>query len=124
MAFFVYTNFTDELIDMKVFAQYQVYPWLINIVFLVVLSIYFIKNEINQIMNSGLNYFMEPWNYIDLVPPITVLTIAGINFFAIDTSYESIIKSVGSLFMWLKLLYFLRIYKTTGYLVRMIVQVI
>lgn len=26
--------------------------------------------------------------------------------------------------MWLKLLYFLRIYRTTGYLVRMIVQVI
>ena len=28
------------------------------------------------------------------------------------------------MFMWLKLLYFLRIYKETGYLIRMIVEVI
>jgi hypothetical protein len=33
-------------------------------------------------------------------------------------------KSLGSLLLWLKLLYFLRIYRSTGYLVRMIVQVI
>jgi len=64
---------------------------------------------------------MEPWNYIDLVPPVMVLLITIINALNISTSIESILKSMGSLFMWLKLLYFLRIYRTTGYLVRMIV---
>ncbi len=72
----------------------------------------------------GTAYFMEPWNYIDLVPPIMVLLITLINWFDIDISFEPILKSLGSLFMWLKLLYFMRIYRTTGYLVRMIVQVI
>jgi hypothetical protein len=72
-------------------------------------------------MNSGLKYLLEPWNYIDMVPPVVVLWIAVINSLGIDASLEGILKSVGSLFMWLKLLYFLRIYKTTGYLIRMIV---
>jgi hypothetical protein len=121
VTFFIYTNFTDELIDMQVFSKYQIYPWLVNIGLLIVLSIYFIKNEVNQIMNSGLKYLLEPWNYIDMVPPVVVLWIAVINSLGIDTSEEGILKSVGSLFMWLKLLYFLRIYKTTGYLIRMIV---
>ena len=67
---------------------------------------------------------MEPWNYIDLVPPVMVLLITMINALNISTAIESILKSMGSLFMWLKLIYFIRIYRTTGYLVRMIVQVI
>jgi len=67
---------------------------------------------------------MEPWNYIDLVPPVMVLLITMINTLSISTPIESVLKSMGSLFMWLKLLYFMRIYRTTGYLVRMIVQVI
>lgn len=81
-----------------------------------------------QIKASGANYFTDPWNYIDSVPPVMVLLIAIMNVLKINTqaaeSIESIMKSLGSLFMWLKLLYFLRIYPTTGYLVRMIVQVI
>jgi hypothetical protein len=96
----------------------------INVGFLVVLSLYFIRNEYNQIQSMGINYFMEPWNYIDLVPPVMVLLITMINALSINTPFESILKSMGSFFMWLKLLYFLRIYRTTGYLVRMIVQVI
>ena len=81
-----------------------------------------------QIKASGANYFTDPWNYIDSVPPVMVLLIAIMNVLKINTqaaeSIESIMKSLGSLFMWLKLLYFLRIYPATGYLVRMIVQVI
>jgi len=33
-------------------------------------------------------------------------------------------KSIGSLLMWIKLLYFCRIYKATGYLIRIIIKVI
>ena len=94
---------------------------MINVGILVFLSLYFIRNEYNQIKSMGANYFLEPWNYIDLVPPVMVLLITMINALNISTDIESILKSSGSLFMWLKLLYFLRIYRTTGYLVRMIV---
>lgn len=75
-------------------------------------------------MFSGMSYFKDPWNYIDLAPPTFVITIAIINFVNIDTEWESTLKSIGSLLMWLKLLYFLRINKNTGYLIRMIVKVI
>lgn len=34
------------------------------------------------------------------------------------------VYSVTTLFMWLKLLYFLRIFKQTGYLIRLIVEVV
>lgn len=71
-----------------------------------------------------MDYFKEPWNYIDLTPPIIVFAIAVINAGEIETPYESTLKSIGSLLMWLKLLYFCRINKTTGYLIRMIVKVI
>lgn len=71
-----------------------------------------------------MDYFRDPWNYIDLTPPVIVLVIAFINIFGIDTLWEATFKSCGSLLMWLKLLYFCRVNKHTGYLIRMIVKVL
>jgi ABC-type iron transport system FetAB permease component len=59
-----------------------------------------------------------------LTPPFIVLAIAIINTTKIETEWEMMLKSVGSLAMWLKLLYFCRIYKHTGYLIRTIVKVV
>lgn len=69
--------------EMTVFSGFYFYPWLINVGFLVALSVYFIRNEYMQIQSMGTSYFMEPWNYIDLVPPIMVLLITLINAFDI-----------------------------------------
>ncbi len=66
-------------------------------------------------MISRLSYFKDLWNYIDFTPPLVVMIIAFINVTGINTKWESVFKSIGSLFMWLKMLYFLRIYKQTGY---------
>ena len=66
----------------------------------------------------------DSWNYIDLIPPIIVLLIAIINFFGLDSPWEDALKSIGSLLMWLKLLYFCRISRHSGYLIRMVVQVV
>ena len=73
---------------------------------------------------QGISYLRDPWNYIDLIPPLMVLLIACINFADIKSPWEDSLKSIGSLLMWLKLLYFCRINRHTGYLIRMIVQVI
>lgn len=121
-SFWVYTNFVDSLGGY--INTLNTVPWLLNLTLLIVLSIYFLRNEVNQIIYSGMSYFKDPWNYIDLAPPIFVLTIAAINFSNIDTKWEATLKSIGSLLMWLKLLYFLRINKNTGYLIRMIVKVV
>lgn len=59
-----------------------------------------------------------------------VLFIAILNYLAIGniidskSKLEATLKSVGSLFMWLKLLYFFRINKQAGYLIRMLFKVI
>ena len=46
------------------------------------------------------------------------------NLIETDVKIEKTIESVTSLFMWIKLLYFLRIFKNTGYLIGMIQQVV
>lgn len=87
-------------------------------------SIYFLRNEVKQIIDQKWEYFKEPWNYIDLTPPLIVLNIFLINVFNVVTYWESTLKSIGSLLMWLKLLYFCRVNKHTGYFIRMIVKIV
>ena len=41
---------------------------------LIVQSIYFISIEVYQLYNNGLDYFSSFWNYLDLIPPILLLT--------------------------------------------------
>jgi hypothetical protein len=123
LSFIIYTNLIDELSNSGT-SVISTMLWIANIVVLVVLSVYFIWREITQILISRLTYFKDLWNYIDFTPPLVVMIIAFINVFAIQTKWESVLKSIGSLFMWLKLLYFLRIFKRTGYQIRMISKVL
>ena len=114
LSFIIYTNLVDELNNSEAsFISYTL--WYVNIAVLFVFSAYFIWTEITQIMLSRYSYFKDLWNYVDFTPPIVVMIIAIINVFEIDTKWESVLKSIGSLFMWLKMLYFLRINKQTGY---------
>ena len=69
------------------------------------------------------------WNYIDLVPPIGIYGIAVmlcLQLVGMELSdpLEHGILSIITFFMWFKFLYFLRIFKSTGYLIRMIVEVV
>ena len=114
LSFIIYTNLVDELNNSEAsLISYML--WYVNIAVLFVFSAYFIWREITQIMLSRYSYFKDMWNYVDLTPPIVVMIIAIINVFEIDTKWASVLKSIGSLFMWLKMLYFLRINKQTGY---------
>lgn len=114
LSFIIYTNLVDELNNSEAsFISYTL--WYVNIAVLFVFSAYFIWTEITQIMLSRYSYFKDLWNYVDFTPPIVVMIIAIINVIEIDTKWESGLKSIGSLFMWLKMLYFLRINKQTGY---------
>jgi len=42
----------------------------------------------------------------------------------IDDTFNRCVLAISTFFMWFKLLYVMRIFKNTGYLVRMIVEVI
>ena len=90
---------------------------------------YFLINEIRQIYIEGLPYLTSFWNYIDLIPPFgiyIVLILGVLDFWNIhlDIAVESSILSIITFFMWFKFLYFLRIFNSTGYLIRMIFEVV
>jgi hypothetical protein len=65
------------------------------------------------------------------VPPLGVLSFISLHysgdFFGPTDTYaivmEVSMKATMSLFIWLKFLYFLRIFESTGYLIRIIVEV-
>ncbi|CDW71666.1 wd-40 repeat protein [Stylonychia lemnae] len=89
---------------------------------------YFLLNELKQ-LQSGSDYFTDLWNYIDIIPPIGIYVFvvsAVLNDYGIQygEDLERSIQSIVTFFMWFKFLYFLRIYKRTGYLIRMIFEVI
>lgn len=76
--------------------------------------------------NDGLNYLSSIWNYIDIITPSTVLTVLVINVFNmhIGEEIERILQAIGVFFMWFKFLYFFRIQKSFGYLIRLILTVV
>ena len=72
-----------------------------------------------------MEYITSFWNYIDIIPPIGICLACFFLLFYVgnDTMIRSIL-SITAFFMWIKLLYFMRIFKETGYLIRMITTVI
>jgi hypothetical protein len=78
---------------------------------------------------SGWDYFKSVWNYADLLPPvlISVTTAVRLCIFYLE-DFEAnyflyTVHSLACLLMWAKFLYFLRIFKSTGYLVRTLTDV-
>jgi len=77
--------------------------------------------------SSGFAYLLQVWNYLDLIPPLFIVTILVFTLFSdifADFPFLYTIHAIANILMWFKLLYFLRIFKSTGYLVRMIIQVV
>ena len=76
------------------------------------------------------DYFSSIWNYTDFLPPLMIITIVSYKLAYIYSNFIPIsqfiitVEAVCGILMWLKLLYFLRIFKTTGYLVRMVTDVL
>lgn len=75
---------------------------------------------------NRLDYLKSIWNYADFIPPILIIAIVSIHLKEADDdiSFQATIRAVASLLMWAKFLYFLRIYTLTGYLIRMLTDVI
>lgn len=114
------------------------WTWLYDSVveeFMLVFASYFLSMELLQMRSDGVEYFKRIWNALDIVPCTTqimlfILQLTGFfenvngkgqnfmrHFFAVS-------MSLSSLFLWLKFLYFLRIFDSTGFLVRAIITVI
>ena len=97
---------------------------------LCVLSFYFLKNELRSLKSNGLSYFKDFWNYVDIIPPIMILIIVGLDYYPEHHkekgqgtgihhahTHEEIIyvqyalQAIANFAMWFKIFYFLRIFR-------------
>jgi len=102
----------------------------------VIFCVYFCMNEYIQFQNesSAFKYLTSFWNYIDLIPNILVLcalAIALIKGYTTDKSvngdvmqWERYLNAIASFFICFRLLYFLRIFRMYGHLIKTIVEVL
>jgi len=100
--------------------------WLLE---LACFSCYFLKNEWRQIKSAGWSYLSSFWNYTDIVPPLGIIIIACLDFFPSKqgdtiTTIRFSLQGVVCFGMWLKIFYFLRIFRNTGFFVNMFLNVI
>ena len=110
--------------------DYTDYGYYILTVLLVVFATYFVTNEIKQLGCEGFEYLLSFWNYIDIIPPfgiyilVVIHSLKELKIIELNDSLVRTILAIVTFFMWFKFLYFLRIFKNTGYLIRMIIEVI
>jgi hypothetical protein len=80
---------------------------------------------VKQLFNNGIDYFLSFWNYVDLLSPMMLVIITIIHLTGNDEklSAQATLRCIATLLMWLKFLYFLRIFRMTGYLVRILTDV-
>ena len=78
---------------------------------------------------------MSLWNYLDFIPPILLmifcpLAIMGVFDLKLEDgtsvylNLETTMQATINLLIWLKFLYFLRIFQGTGYLIKTIIAVV
>ena len=101
---------------------------------LCVFSLYFLHQEWRSIKLDGCAYFTSTnsfWNYCDVLPPIGIITITILDFFSHESSADDAmvtvrygIQGLVCFGMWLKIFYFLRIYRDTGFFVNMFIKVV
>ena len=108
--------------------------WAVGIfIGLVSFAVYLLAIEGYQLYKSGVDYFASFWNYLDIVPPVMILVflyLALVDHYFDDNlnedrvTVQATLQAIMSLLMWLKFLYFLRIFKATSYLIRIIIEVV
>ena len=94
-------------------------------ILLILFSLYFLKLEWEQLLELKASYFTSVWNFLDVFPPslAMILIVWDIFTFTSVTIVEPALWSIVAFLMWLKFLYFFRIFEPTAYLIRMIIEV-
>ena len=90
-------------------------------------SLYFLYAEFRQARKNGfLNYINDIWNYADLIPPILIIIISTIEWFSsgLQSQWRYSLTAIASLLVWLKIFYYQRLDRNTGFFVNMFVGVV
>ena len=98
---------------------------------LILMSLYFLAGEIKQMILCGCSgYFCEVWNYVDFIPPMMIIFALVADVFIDPKEYPDVeefqltCQTFAAFFMWLKVFFFLRIYRLTGFFVNMLSKVV
>lgn len=80
--------------------------------------------EIYQMIFRRLDYLTSFWNLLDLASVVLNTAVVGMDF--ADTNFANInrVSSVSVLILYFRIFYFLRIFFATGYLIRMIIEIV
>jgi hypothetical protein len=123
--------FVPYIIFLGLFIYYSnfIFPsrennWLTNLIFLISLSIfatYFFANEVKQVLRDPIEYFQSIWNYVDIIPALGIYTLCLFSIIPVDPVVSGNLRALTAFFMWMKFLYFLRLFKKTSYLIHLII---
>ena len=99
--------------------------WLMG---LIIWSLYFLCAEVSQAKKQGWSYLKDVWNYTDMIPPALIIIIVVVDFFVKEetetiTKFRTTLQAFASFGMWLKIFYFLRIFRQTGFFVNMLISI-
>jgi len=64
------------------------------------------------------------WNYLDILPPILIFTAEYMNISNMDHRIIRTLYSFTAVAMWMRFMYFFRIFKRTNFYIRMIYEVV
>jgi len=121
---FIYERFLDRFScvdECNVEAIEKWHKFFLSMMF--ILTVYFILFEILQFTERRLNYFKKAWNYLDLVTYSLVIVYGILVLSEANPINVRPLASLIILCMWIKLLYFLRLFLPTLYMINMIIQV-
>ncbi|CDW78608.1 wd-40 repeat protein [Stylonychia lemnae] len=123
--FSVYSQFLMFNDDMTSFVFSNIIEFM-----MIVKTIFFLLNTKKQFNNLEQNiYTCKMWNYFDIFPKFLVIISIILKFFddvgALTVQSEiNVLNSFASFSLWINLLYFCRIFRRTGHLIQMIIEVV
>jgi len=95
----------------------------LSVICIMLFILYFFYYEVRQILFHKLDYFMSFWNMVDLVSLILNSTICIWDVAGLNEQDLNVLMSWAVLFMWLKVFYFGRIFKSTAALITMVIEI-
>ena len=129
ITFIIYSNVFNGQIDLN--EQHNEKGFLALSILLYFFCMYFITNELFQFFQNKLDYLTDSllWNMLDLIPAFLIIGVVSSNLAQRYADYQEhnfigTVHAIASVTMWLKFMYFLRLFEATGYLIRIIVNMV
>ena len=102
---------------------FHISAWVFGSVILI-FNVFWAYVEFTQMMFHKSVYFKSFWNLLDLSSVVLNTAVVIMEFSTADFAQINRVSSVSVLILYFKIFYFLRIFFETGYLVRMIIEIV